>query len=143
MVAPKATIDLVVSEDTQTAFGIDLSALYIIDNQYRPGDEREFWQLRSRLRTTGNQFYNSLWEQRRSTRDHRHDPLQAIRFRGVRQFQYGHCSQARLAVSGFAYPLHSTSPSAERISTTWEHNPPFGVRQTELVENPPWDISTK
>ena len=32
MVAPKATIDFVVSEDTLTAAGVDLSAVYIVDN---------------------------------------------------------------------------------------------------------------
>jgi hypothetical protein len=63
MVAPKATIDLVVSEDTLTAFGIDLSALYIIDNNIAPVMSESFGNCEPGLGTTGNQFYNSLWEQ--------------------------------------------------------------------------------
>ena len=35
-VAKGATIDFVVSETTETTAGIDLSALYIIDNNLRP-----------------------------------------------------------------------------------------------------------
>jgi hypothetical protein len=63
MVAPKATIDLVVSGDTQTAFGIDLSALYIIDNNIAPVMSESFGNCEAGLGTTGNQFYNTIWEQ--------------------------------------------------------------------------------
>jgi Pro-kumamolisin, activation domain/Bacterial Ig-like domain (group 3) len=63
MVAPKATIDLVVSEDTLTAFGIDLSALYIIDNNIAPVMSESFGNCEAGLGTAGNQFYNTLWEQ--------------------------------------------------------------------------------
>jgi Pro-kumamolisin, activation domain/Bacterial Ig-like domain (group 3) len=63
MVAPNATIDFVVSEDTQTAFGIDLSALYIIDNNIAPVMSESFGSCESSLGTAGNAFYNSLWEQ--------------------------------------------------------------------------------
>jgi subtilase family serine protease len=35
-IAPKATIDFVVSQSTETTFGVDLSALYIIDNNLAP-----------------------------------------------------------------------------------------------------------
>ncbi|MHB8501470.1 MAG: Ig-like domain repeat protein [Candidatus Acidiferrales bacterium] len=63
MVAPKATIDLVVSEDTLTAFGIDLSAFYIIDNNIAPVMSVSFGACETNLGTSGNQFYNLLWEQ--------------------------------------------------------------------------------
>jgi subtilase family serine protease len=63
MVAPKATIDLVVSDDTQTAFGIDLSAFYIIDNNIAPVMSESFGNCEAALGTAGNQFYNTLWEQ--------------------------------------------------------------------------------
>jgi len=63
MVAPNATIDFVVSEDTQTAFGIDLSAFYIIDNNIAPVMSESFGSCESSLGTAGNNFYNSLWEQ--------------------------------------------------------------------------------
>jgi hypothetical protein len=63
MVAPNATIDLVVSQDTQTAFGIDLSALYIVDNNLAPIMSESFGACESGLGTAGNAFYNSLWQQ--------------------------------------------------------------------------------
>jgi subtilase family serine protease len=63
MVAPKATIDLVVSESTTTAADIDLSALYIIDNNTAPVMSESFGVCEQGLGTAGNQFYNTLWEQ--------------------------------------------------------------------------------
>ena len=63
MVAPKATIDLVVSRDTLTALGIDLSEFYIIDNNIAPVMSVSFGNCEAGLSTAGNQFYNSLWEQ--------------------------------------------------------------------------------
>ena len=63
MVAPKATIDLVVSEDTRTAVGIDLSAFYIIDNNIAPVMSESFGACEASLGTSANQFYNGLWEQ--------------------------------------------------------------------------------
>jgi len=63
MVAPKATINLVVSEDTQTAAGLDLSAFYIIDNNIAPVMSESFGACESALGTAGNAFFNGLWEQ--------------------------------------------------------------------------------
>jgi len=63
MVAPKATVNLVVSEDTLTAASIDLSALYIIDNNIAPVMSESFGACEAGLGTAGNQFYNALWEQ--------------------------------------------------------------------------------
>jgi hypothetical protein len=62
-VAPAATIDLVVSENSQTlgAAGIDLSAVYIIDNNIAPIMSESFGVCE----TSGNAnaFYSALWEQ--------------------------------------------------------------------------------
>ncbi|HEV1994389.1 MAG TPA: Ig-like domain repeat protein, partial [Candidatus Acidoferrum sp.] len=63
MVAPKATIDLVVSEDTLTAAGIDLSSFYIIDNNIAPVMSLSFGACEAGLTTAGNNFFNTLWEQ--------------------------------------------------------------------------------
>jgi hypothetical protein len=63
MVAPGATINLVVSESTLTANGIDLSALYIIDNNIASVMSESFGVCEPALGTAGNQFYNALWEQ--------------------------------------------------------------------------------
>src|SRR6266568_6600289 len=63
MVAPKATINLVVSEPTLTAAGIDLSALYIVDNNIADAMSESFGACEASLGTLTNQFYNALWEQ--------------------------------------------------------------------------------
>ena len=63
MVAPKATIDLVVSEGTLTAAGTDLSSFYIIDNNLDPVMSLSFGACEAALGTAGNQFFNGLWEQ--------------------------------------------------------------------------------
>jgi hypothetical protein len=62
-VAPGATIDLIVSEDTLTAFGADLSALYIVDNNSDDILSTSFSACEALLGTAGNAFYNSLWEE--------------------------------------------------------------------------------
>jgi Pro-kumamolisin, activation domain/Bacterial Ig-like domain (group 3) len=61
--APGATINFVVSAPTETTSGIDLSALYIIDNNFAGVMSESFGACEKNLGTTRNQFYNSLWEQ--------------------------------------------------------------------------------
>ena len=63
MVAPGAKVNLVVSEGTLTAAGIDLSAFYIVDNNLADVVSESFGSCEPGLGTTGTQFYNSLWEQ--------------------------------------------------------------------------------
>jgi Pro-kumamolisin, activation domain/Bacterial Ig-like domain (group 3) len=64
-VAPGATIDVVVSEDSQTLgdFGIDLSAFYIVDNNIAPILSESFGSCEAGLMTAGEQQYISLWQQ--------------------------------------------------------------------------------
>ena len=62
-VAKGATIDFVVSESTETTAGIDLSALYIIDNNLAPIMSESYGSCEASLGVGGNQFYNTLWEQ--------------------------------------------------------------------------------
>ena len=62
-VAKGATVDLVVSESTETTPGIDLSALYIIDNNLAPIMSESYGSCEAELGTGGNQFYSTLWEQ--------------------------------------------------------------------------------
>jgi pro-kumamolisin-like protein/Big-like domain-containing protein len=63
MVAPKATIDFVVSEDTLTALGIDLSSFYIIDNNLAPVMSLSFGACEAGLGAAANRFFNTIWEQ--------------------------------------------------------------------------------
>lgn len=62
-VAPGAKIDLVASESTETSDGVDLSALYIVDNDLAPVMSESYGQCELGLGTTGNQFENNLWQQ--------------------------------------------------------------------------------
>jgi hypothetical protein len=65
--APKATIKLVVSESSQSTAaataGIDLSALYIVDNNIAGIMSESYGACEPGLGTSGNAFYNALWEQ--------------------------------------------------------------------------------
>ncbi len=62
-VAPKATIDFVVSQSTETTAGIDLSAVYIVENNLAPVMSESYGLCELGLGTAGNQFYNALWQQ--------------------------------------------------------------------------------
>jgi len=64
-VAPKATVKLIVSESSQSVAtaGIDLSALYIIDNNIAGIMSESYGSCEVGLGTAGNAFYNALWEQ--------------------------------------------------------------------------------
>jgi Pro-kumamolisin, activation domain/Bacterial Ig-like domain (group 3) len=61
--APLATIDLVISETTEVSAGIDLSALYIVDNDLASVLTNSYGLCEAFLGTSGNSFYAGLWEQ--------------------------------------------------------------------------------
>ena len=61
-VAKGATIDLVVSESTETTPGIDLSALYIIDNNLAPVMSISYGGCEAQGGGS-NAFHSALWEQ--------------------------------------------------------------------------------
>jgi len=62
-VAKGATIKFVVSETTESTLGIDLSALYIVDNNLAPVMSESYGGCELSLGTGGNAFYYTLWEQ--------------------------------------------------------------------------------
>jgi len=62
-IAPKATIDFVVSESTETTLGVDLSAIYVIDNNLAPVMSESYGACELAIGTGGNQFFNLLWAQ--------------------------------------------------------------------------------
>jgi subtilase family serine protease len=62
-VAKGATIDFVISESTETSLGVDLSAEYIVDNNLAPILSESYGICELGLGTTGNQFYDGLWQQ--------------------------------------------------------------------------------
>ena len=62
-VAPAATIDFVISESTETTSGVDLSAVYIVDQNLAPIMSESYGECELGIGTAGNQFYNALWQQ--------------------------------------------------------------------------------
>jgi subtilase family serine protease len=62
-VARNATIDLVVSEDTEASLSVDLSALYIVDNNLAPVMSVSYGVCESYLGNAGNAFENAMWQQ--------------------------------------------------------------------------------
>src|SRR6266700_1094536 len=62
-VAPKATIKLVVSASTNATDGVDLSALYIVDNNLAPILSESYGACELEMGTAGNLFYSQLWQQ--------------------------------------------------------------------------------
>jgi subtilase family serine protease len=62
-VAPGATVKFVVSASTPASAGIDLSALYIVDNNLADVISLSYGSCESELGSAGNAFYSSLWEQ--------------------------------------------------------------------------------
>ncbi len=62
-VAKNAQIVYVASEPTASTAGVDLSAIYVIDNNIAGVMSESFGECESALGTTRNQFQNALWEQ--------------------------------------------------------------------------------
>ncbi len=64
-IAKNATVKFVISETPTTigAAGVDLSALYIVDNNLAGVLTDSYGQCEAFLGTSGNQFYYSIWEQ--------------------------------------------------------------------------------
>ncbi len=61
-VAPGAAIKFVLSESTEISYGIDLSALYIVDNNLAGVMSESYGECEQGL-GTANLFYNFLWEE--------------------------------------------------------------------------------
>jgi pseudomonalisin len=62
-VAPKAAVKLIASASTTTSDGIALSAQYAVSNNVAPVLTLSYGSCELALGTSGNQFWNSLWQQ--------------------------------------------------------------------------------
>lgn len=62
-IAPNATIKFVVSAGTNSTDGVDLSSLYIVDNNLAPVMSASFGECEQSLGQAENTFFNNLWEQ--------------------------------------------------------------------------------
>jgi hypothetical protein len=61
--APGATVDVVVSSSTVTTDGVDLSALYVVDNNLAPVMSVSFGQCESAMAPARTAFFSALWQQ--------------------------------------------------------------------------------
>jgi subtilase family serine protease len=61
--APGATVNFVTSASTETTDGVDLSALYIVDNNLAPVMSESYGQCETNLGSGGGGFYGAVWEQ--------------------------------------------------------------------------------
>lgn len=61
--APGATVKFVVSASTPASAGIDLSALYIVEQNLAGQMSESYGACEQALGAAGNAFYNNLWEQ--------------------------------------------------------------------------------
>jgi hypothetical protein len=59
-IAPQATINFVIAENTEVSAGIDLAAIYIVNNNVSPVMSESFGACEPNVI---NQFYSELWEQ--------------------------------------------------------------------------------
>ncbi len=62
-VAKNATIDFVVSQSTNSTDGVDLSAQYIVNHNTAPAMSTSFGLCEQWEGSSGNSFFNNLWEQ--------------------------------------------------------------------------------
>ena len=62
-VAKGASIDLVVSSSTEVTDGVDLSALYIVENNFSGVLSMSYGACEAALGVAGNTFYQALWQQ--------------------------------------------------------------------------------
>ena len=62
-VAPNATIDLVLAQDTETSLGVDLAAQYAVDNNIAPVLNESFGICEFFMGNADNTFYSQLWQQ--------------------------------------------------------------------------------
>ena len=150
--APGATIDFVTSEPTETTAGIDLSAIYIVENNLAAVMSESFGYCEQGLGTTGRQFYNQLWEQAAA---------QGITVMiaagdggsaGCDNFNSEQSATLGLAVSGFASTPYNVAvggtdfDQAGRESTFWNTTPttttaPVPSSALSYIPEVPWNDS--
>jgi Pro-kumamolisin, activation domain/Bacterial Ig-like domain (group 3) len=63
MVAPKATVDFVTTEDTLSASGVDLGVFFVIDNNSADVMSLSFGECEANLGAAGTSFFRGLWQQ--------------------------------------------------------------------------------
>ncbi len=138
-VAENATIDFVVSQSTETSAGIDLSAIYIIDQNIAPVMSESYGYCEAFLGNGGNAFYYYLWEQA---------AVQGITVlisagdggsAGCDNFDTASAAQYGLAVSGYA----STPFNVAVGGTDFDQTPTTAPNYWSATNNPTTGESAK
>lgn len=62
-VATGATINLFIADNTNMVFGVDTAAEYVVDNDLAPILSESFGACEAQLGSSGNAFYNQMWQQ--------------------------------------------------------------------------------
>ena len=101
-VAPGATIDFVTSEGTETDFGFDLSALYIVDNNLAPIMSESYGICEAAIGKAGVNFYGAMWAQAAAQGISVMVSAGDAGSAGCDDFNSNSPAQYGLAVSGFA-----------------------------------------
>ncbi|MGB9203596.1 MAG: Ig-like domain repeat protein [Terriglobales bacterium] len=148
-VAKNATVDFVVSETTETTQGIDLSAIYIIDQNLAPVMSESYGYCEAFLGSY-NAFYYYLWEQA---------AVQGITVllsagdggsAGCDNFNTASASQYGLAVSGYASTPFNVAvggtdfdQTPATASTYWNatNNATTGESAKSYIRETPWNES--
>lgn len=149
-VAKNATIDLVVSASTDSSLGVDLSALYIVDNDLAPVMSESYGVCESVLGNAGNAFYNSLWQQAAAegitVMVSAGDSGSAV----CDDFNSSIAAAGGLAVSGFASTPYNVAvggtdfdQSAANFATYWStaNDPTSGASAKSYIPETTWNQS--
>ena len=148
-VATNATIDFVVSASTETTYGIDLSSLYIVDNNLAPVMSESYGYCERLLGNAYNGFYKALWQQAAA---------QGITVllssgdggsAGCDDFNTMSYAVQGLAVSGFASTPYNVSvggtdfdQNAGNVNNYWNStNNPQGESAKSYIRELPWNDS--
>ncbi len=148
-VAKNAAIDFVVSASTSTTYGIDLSSLYIVDNNLAPVMSESYGLCEAQLGNAYNAFYNALWQQAAA---------QGITVllssgdggsAGCDDFNRQTYAQLGLAVSGFASTPYNVSvggtdfdQNAGNVNNYWNSsNNQQGESAKSYIRELPWNDS--
>jgi len=148
-VAKNATIDFVVSQSTETSFGTDLSAFYIVNNNLAPVMSESYGACEAALGTGGNQFFYFMWEQAAA---------QGITVlisagdggsAGCDNFNTASAAQFGLAVSGYASTPFNVAVGGtdfdqfSNASTYWNstNNATTGESALSYIREEPWNDS--
>ncbi len=149
-VAKNATIDLVVSASTESTLGVDLSALYIVDNNLAPVMSESYGECEATLGNAGNAFYNALWQQAAAQGITVLIAAGDSGSAGCDNFNTEYTAADGLAVSGFASTPYNVAlggtdfdQTPATASTYWNatNNATTGASAISYIPETPWNDS--